>query len=137
MHWQMARRAEKMNPSVIRAILKVNKLPGIISFPVGLPMPQTFPTHAVRAASERMLKDDGKADFQNAASVGHTPLLEWVAQDLLEQKRWTKDVAFVLGSAIYAQVHDESTLRLSFVTATVDQINTGMAALAAAIRESL
>jgi len=60
-----------------------------------------------------MLKDDGKADFQNAASVGHTPLLEWVAQDLLEQMRWTKGVAFVLGSAIYAQVHDESTLRLS------------------------
>jgi 2-aminoadipate transaminase len=46
-------------------------------------------------------------------------------------------VAFVPGSAFYAGAANESTLRLSFVTATVDQINTGMAALAAAIRESL
>jgi 2-aminoadipate transaminase len=48
-----------------------------------------------------------------------------------------KGVAFVPGSAFYADGANESTLRLSFVTATVDQINTGMAALAAAIRESL
>ena len=48
-----------------------------------------------------------------------------------------KGVAFVPGSAFYAQDANESTLRLSFVTATVDQINTGMKALAAAIRESL
>jgi 2-aminoadipate transaminase len=48
-----------------------------------------------------------------------------------------KGVAFVPGSAFYAQDASENTLRLSFVTATVDQINTGMVALAAAIRESL
>jgi 2-aminoadipate transaminase len=48
-----------------------------------------------------------------------------------------KGVAFVPGSAFYAGDANESTLRLSFVTATVEQINTGMAALAAAIRESL
>jgi 2-aminoadipate transaminase len=48
-----------------------------------------------------------------------------------------KGVAFVPGSAFYAQNPNENTLRLSFVTATVDQINIGMAALAAAIRESL
>jgi 2-aminoadipate transaminase len=48
-----------------------------------------------------------------------------------------KGVAFVPGSAFYAEGADESTLRLSFVTATVDQINTGMTALATAIRESL
>jgi 2-aminoadipate transaminase len=48
-----------------------------------------------------------------------------------------KGVAFVPGSAFYAGDPNESTLRLSFVTATVDQINTGMSALAAAIRESL
>jgi 2-aminoadipate transaminase len=48
-----------------------------------------------------------------------------------------KGVAFVPGSAFYAQGADESTVRLSFVTATVAQINQGMVALAAAIRESL
>ena len=46
-------------------------------------------------------------------------------------------MAFVPGAPFYADHGDPRTLRLSFVTATVDQINTGMAALAAAIRESL
>jgi 2-aminoadipate transaminase len=47
-----------------------------------------------------------------------------------------KNVAFVPGAAFYADKADARTLRLSFVTASVDQINTGVAALAAAIRES-
>jgi 2-aminoadipate transaminase len=55
----------------------------------------------------------------------------------LLDKAVQKGVAFVPGFAFYAQNPSESTLRLSFVTATVDQINTGMAALAQAIRESL
>jgi 2-aminoadipate transaminase len=55
----------------------------------------------------------------------------------LLDKAVEKGVAFVPGSAFYAGAANESTLRLSFVTATVDQINTGMAALAAAIRESM
>ena len=55
----------------------------------------------------------------------------------LLDKAVQKGVAFVPGFAFYAQDPSESTLRLSFVTATVDQINTGMAALAQAIRESL
>jgi 2-aminoadipate transaminase len=45
-------------------------------------------------------------------------------------------VAFVPGAAFYADNADPRTLRLSFVTASVDQINTGIAALAAAIREA-
>ena len=35
--WTMARRAARMNPSVIREILKVTEKPGIISFAGGLP----------------------------------------------------------------------------------------------------
>ena len=35
--WTLARRAEKMNPSVIREILKITEKPGIISFAGGLP----------------------------------------------------------------------------------------------------
>ena len=34
--WTLARRAERMNPSVIREILKVTERPGIISFAGGL-----------------------------------------------------------------------------------------------------
>jgi len=85
MNWKLAQRAEKMNPSVIREILKVTEKPGIISFAGGLPSPQTFPIEAMREASERVLRDDGKAALQYAASEGYAPLREWVAQDLLKQ----------------------------------------------------
>ena len=85
MNWQLAQRAEKMNPSVIREILKVTEKPGIISFAGGLPSPQTFPIDAMREASERVLRDDGKAALQYAASEGYGPLRDWVAQDLLKQ----------------------------------------------------
>mgnify|MGYP000985244604 FL=1 len=37
--WKLVARAEKMNPSVIREILKVTEKPGIISFAGGLPSP--------------------------------------------------------------------------------------------------
>ena len=46
-----------------------------------------------------------------------------------------KGGAFVPGAPFYAQQPDLRTLRLSFVTATVDQIDKGIAALAQAIRE--
>ena len=42
-NWTLAARAEKMNPSVIREILKVTEKPGIISLAGGLPSPKTFP----------------------------------------------------------------------------------------------
>ena len=85
MNWTLARRAEKMNPSVIRELLKVTEKPGIISFAGGLPSPQTFPIDAMREACDRVLKDDGQAALQYAASEGYTPLREWVAHDLLKQ----------------------------------------------------
>ena len=85
MKWTLARRADKMNPSVIREILKVTEKPGIISFAGGLPSPQTFPIEAMRAASERVLSQDGKAALQYAASEGYGPLREWVAHDLIKQ----------------------------------------------------
>lgn len=85
MNWTLARRAEKMNSSVIRELLKVTEKPGIISFAGGLPSPQTFPIDAMREACDRVLKDDGQAALQYAASEGYAPLREWVAHDLLKQ----------------------------------------------------
>ena len=47
-----------------------------------------------------------------------------------------KGVAFVPGAAFFADGADQRTVRLSFVTASTQEIDTGMAALAAAIRET-
>jgi 2-aminoadipate transaminase len=58
------------------------------------------------------------------------------AIDLLP-KAVDKGVAFVPGVPFYAAHPDPRTLRLSFVTASVQQIDLGIAALAAAVREQL
>ena len=82
MSWTLARRAARMNPSVIREILKVTERPGIISFAGGLPSPKTFPVEAFAAACETVLRTDGRAALQYAASEGYRPLCEWVAASM-------------------------------------------------------
>ena len=72
--WTLARRTDRMNPSVIREILKLTDKPGLISFAGGLPSPQTFPIDAFAQASERVLRTDGHAALQYAASEGFAPL---------------------------------------------------------------
>ncbi|MBC7602637.1 MAG: PLP-dependent aminotransferase family protein [Ramlibacter sp.] len=90
--WTLARRAARMNPSVIREILKVTERPGIISFAGGLPSPKTFPVSEFRAACEKVLRDDGPAALQYAASEGYAPLREMVAAML----PWSVDASQVL-----------------------------------------
>ena len=90
--WTLARRTNRMNPSVIREILKLADKPGLISFAGGLPSPQTFPIDAFAQASERVLRTDGHAALQYAASEGFAPLREQVAASL----PWAVDPASVL-----------------------------------------
>jgi 2-aminoadipate transaminase len=85
MNWKLAARAERMNPSVIREILKVTEKPGIISFAGGLPSPKTFPIPQFAAACAKVLANDGQAALQYAASEGFPALREFVAQQLSQQ----------------------------------------------------
>jgi 2-aminoadipate transaminase len=84
--FQLARRAERMNPSVIREILKVTERPGIVSLAGGLPSADTFPVDAMREACTRVLRDAPREALQYAASEGFAPLREWVAAHLAEQQ---------------------------------------------------
>ena len=83
--WQLARRAERMNPSVIREILKITERPGVLSLAGGLPSPDTFPVQAMREASERVLRETPREALQYAASEGFAPLREWVAAQMAAQ----------------------------------------------------
>lgn len=78
----LARRAERMNPSVIREILKLTERPGIVSLAGGLPAAETFPVEAMREAAARVLTDAPREALQYAASEGYAPLREWVAAHL-------------------------------------------------------
>jgi 2-aminoadipate transaminase len=100
-HWTLAERAAKMNPSVIREILKVTEKPGIISFAGGLPSSKTFPVAEFEAACAKVLKDDPAGALQYAASEGYGPLRELVAAQLKAQSAaagvtWNVDPAQVL-----------------------------------------
>ncbi len=90
--WTLARRAERMNPSVIREILKVTERPGIISFAGGLPSAKTFPVSEFANACATVLRDDAAAALQYAASEGFRPLVEMVAARL----PWTVDPEQIL-----------------------------------------
>lgn len=85
MHFRLARRAQRMSPSIIREILKVTERPGIISLAGGLPSPETFPIEAMRAATGRVLQSTPREALQYAASEGFGPLRDWVADHLQAQ----------------------------------------------------
>jgi 2-aminoadipate transaminase len=82
----LARRAERMNPSIIREILKVTEKPGIVSLAGGLPSADTFPIEAMREATARVLRDAPREALQYAASEGFSPLRDWVAAHVNEQQ---------------------------------------------------
>jgi 2-aminoadipate transaminase len=92
MQWTLAARAAKMNPSVIREILKVTEKPGIISFAGGLPSSKTFPVAEFEAACAQVLRDDPAGALQYAASEGYGPLREMVAAQL----PWSVDPSQVM-----------------------------------------
>lgn len=77
--WTQARRAARMNPSIIREILKVTEKPGILSMAGGLPSADTFPVEALKAACDKVLSENAREALQYAASEGFAPLREWVA----------------------------------------------------------
>lgn len=83
----LARRAERMNPSIIREILKVTEKPGIVSLAGGLPSADTFPIEAMREACTKVLRDAPREALQYAASEGFAPLREWVAAHLNQHQR--------------------------------------------------
>ncbi|MBT0569849.1 PLP-dependent aminotransferase family protein [Curvibacter sp. CHRR-16] len=99
--WTLAQRAHKMNPSVIREILKVTERPGIISFAGGLPSSKTFPAAEFKAACDYVLTHDASSALQYSASEGYAPLRELIARQLGETSaaaglRWDVDPASIL-----------------------------------------
>ncbi len=82
MEWRFAERAEQLQSSFIREILKITVRPEIISFAGGLPSPETFPVEKMQAAFDRVLSQQGKAALQYGPTDGYGPLREWIANRL-------------------------------------------------------
>ena len=80
--WQFSQRAEQLQSSAIREILKITMRPEIISFAGGLPSPLTFPVERMREAYDTVLSRAGKVALQYGPSDGYAPLREWIADSL-------------------------------------------------------
>jgi len=80
--WRFSERANQLQSSVIREILKVTQRPDIISFAGGLPSPETFPVAEMKAAFDKVLSENGKVALQYGPTDGYPPLRAWIANDL-------------------------------------------------------
>ncbi len=80
--WRFAARAEQLQSSFIREILKITQQPEIISFAGGLPSPATFPIDAMKQAFDKVLSTQGKVALQYGPTDGYTPLRQWIADSL-------------------------------------------------------
>ncbi|MYM66562.1 aminotransferase class I/II-fold pyridoxal phosphate-dependent enzyme [Pseudoduganella sp. FT55W] len=80
--WRFAERAEQLQASFIREILKITQQPEIISFAGGLPSPATFPVDEMKVAYDKVLTENGKVALQYGPTDGYTPLRQWIADSL-------------------------------------------------------
>ncbi len=83
--WRFAERAEQLQSSFIREILKITQQPEIISFAGGLPSPATFPITEMKAAFDKVLTQNGKLALQYGPTDGYLPLRQWIADSLSTQ----------------------------------------------------
>ena len=80
--WRFAERAEQLQSSVIREILKISQRPDIISFAGGLPSPATFPIAEMKLAFDKVLTEHGTVALQYGPTDGYLPLRQWIADGL-------------------------------------------------------
>ena len=83
--WHFAERAEQLQGSVIREILKISQRPEIISFAGGLPSPATFPIAEMKLAFDKVLTEQGTVALQYGPTDGYLPLRQWIADGLSTQ----------------------------------------------------
>lgn len=72
-------RANAIQSSAIREILKVTERPEVISFAGGLPSSATFPVDEMLASFDRVLTSRGREALQYSTTEGFAPLREWIA----------------------------------------------------------
>ena len=80
-----ARRANRMQASEIRELLKLLDQPDIISFAGGIPDAKLFPSKVFAEAYGKILSGEGAgAALQYSVSEGYLPLREWLAEHMAQ-----------------------------------------------------
>ncbi|AFZ83301.1 pyridoxal phosphate (PLP)-dependent aspartate aminotransferase [Candidatus Kinetoplastibacterium blastocrithidii TCC012E] len=80
--FHFSKRSQQLKSSAIREILKVTERAEIISFAGGLPAPSGFPVDVIRAAIDKVLRDNGKVALQYGTTEGFAPLRSWISEEM-------------------------------------------------------
>ena len=75
-------RAQTLQPSAIREILKFTSDPEVISFAAGNPAPEAFPTEEIARITNEILTTTPIDALQYSITEGYTPLRNWIKDDL-------------------------------------------------------
>jgi 2-aminoadipate transaminase len=81
-----ADRMKNVHKSFIREILKFTSNHEVISFAGGLPNPCCFPVKEIRAATDKVLQEDGCNVLQYSTTEGYLPLRQFIARRYLDKK---------------------------------------------------
>jgi 2-aminoadipate transaminase len=79
---RFALRTRNMTSSAIRELLKLTADPEIISFAGGLPAPEVFPLAEIKAATDRVLEQQGTSALQYSTTEGYLPLRELLVRHM-------------------------------------------------------
>jgi 2-aminoadipate transaminase len=81
-----SKRATRLRASEIRELLKITKIPGMISFAGGLPNPNAFPVDIIHECIDKVFENDILDALQYGTTEGHSPLRGVLAQRMQKQK---------------------------------------------------
>jgi 2-aminoadipate transaminase len=81
-----SKNALSMKRSEIRELLKISRVPGMISFAGGLPASETFPVKELEDISCEMLRQRGATALQYGTTEGETPLREEISKWMMHEK---------------------------------------------------
>jgi 2-aminoadipate transaminase len=96
-----ADRMSRMKVSDIRELLKLTTRPEIISFAGGLPAPELFPVEDIKAATDAVMDEQGRAALQYGPTEGYLPLREKIVQRMADKnaiKTTTDNIILTAGS---------------------------------------
>ena len=85
-----SKNALNMKRSEIRELLKISRIPGMISFAGGLPAPETFPVKELEEICCQVLRQKGATALQYGTTEGEAPLREEISKWMMREKSTVK-----------------------------------------------
>lgn len=96
---KFAERMDKVKASEIRELLALTARPEVISFAGGLPAPELFPVEKMLAATEAVMKEQGRVALQYGPTDGYAPLRQHIVKRMKDKNNIDTDIDHILMTA--------------------------------------